>query len=122
MTELTPEAAPDDDFMEGWKPGAGFVRRVVASAVQYGKGKDALVVCSARHFDKRMNHTLRYMREEKLFPFEVAGHAEQGFIDQLGVFMDREEAWFVAVHADQLIDRCPAHAHVEERLYSEWVW
>lgn len=73
-------------------------RFVVCAACRYGD----LIVCGARHFDKVMHSQLKQMREDKLFEFEKAGRAEQGFIDQYGVFMDREEALEVAKAAGQL--------------------
>lgn len=73
-------------------------RFVVCAACRYGE----LIVCGARHFDMVMHSQLKQMREDKLFDFEQAGRAEQGFIDQFGVFMDREEAFLVAQEAGQL--------------------
>lgn len=73
-------------------------RFVVCAACRYGD----LIICGARHFDKVMHSQIRQMREDKLFDFEAAGRAEQGFIDQYGVFMSREEAFEVAKAAGQL--------------------
>jgi len=41
---------------------------------------------------------------------------EQGFVDQHGEFMTREEAHKVAIEAGQIIRRCGGD---EERLFSE---
>lgn len=111
-----------EQFLGGWKPSGHYQRRVVCAANRYGDGPDALVVCSARHNDHRMNNTLSHLKEDKLFDFEEAGRATQGFIDQFGVFMDRTEAWHVAVAANQICDRCPPERWGEETLYSEWLY
>lgn len=113
-----------DGFRDGWKPPEHVVRKVVCAAVKYGEGKDALVVCSARHFDPRMHHTLGVIRDDKLVELELADKAVQGFIDQFGVFMDRKEAWKVAVAADQIfLERYPkAQWRENDDLYSEWLY
>lgn len=91
-------------------------RFVVCAACRYGE----LIVCGARHFDKVMHSQLRQMREDKLFAFEVAGRAEQGFIDQYGVFMTREEAFEVAKAAGQLNVRRLKTPHPDStELFSE---
>ncbi|MHB0806026.1 hypothetical protein [Stutzerimonas nitrititolerans] len=89
-------------------------RFVVCAACRYGD----LIVCGARHFDKVMHSQLTQMREDKLFEFEKAGRAEQGFIDQYGVFMNREEALAVAKAAGQLNVR-RSKTSPERELFSE---
>ena len=111
-----------DQFLNGWAPPEHVQRRIVCAAVKYGEGKDALVVCAPRHHDPRMNHTLGKLREDKLFDFEVAGRAEQGFVDQFGLFLNRTEAWHIAVAANQITDRCPKDRWDDETLYSEWLY
>lgn len=73
-------------------------RFVVCAACRYGD----LIIAGARHYDKIMHSQLKYLKEDKLFDFEKAGRAEQGFIDQYGVFMDRKEALAVATAAGQI--------------------
>lgn len=73
-------------------------RFVVCAACRYGE----MVICGARHYDLVMHGVLAQLREDRLFAFEEAGKAEQGFIDQRGVFMDRAEAYKVAEAAGQL--------------------
>ena len=67
------------------------VRFVVCAACR----KDGVVVAGARHLDGVMRGVMRMMG---------MGYAgwEQGFIDQFGVFMTREEAWEVADKAGQI--------------------
>lgn len=77
--------------------------RVVVCAANRYNGCE--VVLGARHFDTRMC--------EAIVTCEAAGGAfnhdteEQGFIDQWGVFMDREEALAVATAAGQINTRRP---------------
>lgn len=113
-----------DGLLGGWKPSEEVLRKVVCAATKYGDGKDALVVCSARHYDPRMHNTLGHLREDKIFDFEVADKAIQGFIDQFGIFMDRKEAWKVAVAADQIfLERYPKERWREDdELFSEWLY
>ena len=73
----------------------GKQRVVVCAAI---RRKDGKIVCGARHFDAAMRgQFLRGgKRPKKWFS------AEQGFIDQWCVFMDRQEAWKVAEAAGQI--------------------
>lgn len=70
-------------------------RRVVCAAVR--KLDEGIVICSARHFDARMCMQIFYLQ----LPYE--GIWEQGFIDQWGVYMSREEALVVAEAQNQVI-------------------
>lgn len=91
-------------------------RFVVCAACRYGE----MIVCGARHFDMVMHGVLDQLRQDKLFDFEKAGRAEQGFIDQHGVFMDRKEAFEVAKAAGQLNVRRLKSPHAESTtLFSE---
>lgn len=75
------------------------VRRVVCAAIRRKDG--GAMVCSARHFDEVMNSEIArslYLRGEWV-------DADQGFIDQFGVFMTRQEAWTVANAAGQIVRR-----------------
>jgi hypothetical protein len=47
---------------------------------------------------------------------ERAGWWDQGFIDQFGDWMTREEAWIVAVDQNQVRRRCGGDG---DRLFSE---
>lgn len=82
------------------------MRRVVCAA---NRSVD-VVVLGARHFDSVMVATMELL----IIPATVEW--EQGFIDQHGVFMTREEAWTVAEAAGQIIRRVGGDG---TRLYSE---
>jgi hypothetical protein len=83
-------------------------RRVVCAA---NRLKDGTLILGVRHFDKFMHEQIDKMGLED----QLDGH-EQGFVDQFGVFMTREQAHPVAVYAKQIIRRCGGD---ERRLYSE---
>jgi hypothetical protein len=71
---------------------------VVCAACKYND----LILCSARHWDKVMNIQLRQIRmiNEKV----KAHHFIEGFINQFGEFLTREDAYIVAENAGQKID------------------
>ena len=69
------------------------------------------IVCGARHWDKIMRS--QALGDSVILTPEWLG-AEQGFIDQRGEWMTRQEAWLVAEAACQI-----KHIHTEGTLYSE---
>lgn len=85
-------------------------RRVVCAAI---KAKNQIVT-SARHFDLLMHDQLRRLPVEQR---ERLKHAEQGFIDQWGKFMSREESFEVATAAGQI--RQKSGGADSKELYSE---
>ena len=78
------------------------VRRVVCAAIKDGYGT---IVCGPRHWDKIMHQS-------------AAGKWawEQGFVDQHGEWLTREEAWVIAEAAGQIIRRVGGDGG---RLFSE---
>jgi hypothetical protein len=85
------------------------MRRVVCAALKMGDD----IVLGARHFDKLMHRQIDYLDP---FGLDDASSAIQGFIDQLGVFMTREEAFEVASAAGQIIRRVGGD---DGKLFSE---
>jgi hypothetical protein len=81
-------------------------RRVVCAATRFPCG---LIVCGARHCDSAMRLQLEAIGR-KYSP------ADEGFIDQNGVFLTRREAWKVAFAAGQIVRRVGGDG---EELYSE---
>lgn len=67
---------------------------VVCAANRY----DDMVICGARHYDKAMRSVLTK------FPDLNKIDCEQGFIDQFGDFLTREEAMIVARESGQKIN------------------
>lgn len=80
--------------------------RIVCAALLLTGG---FVVCSPRHYDKRMRSVIDAAK------LDIRG-ATEGFIDQYGNFHDRAAAWHIAVLQKQIRRSSP---HAGERLYSE---
>ena len=76
------------------------VRVVVCAANRYGN----TIFLGARHFDEVMRMSMEFFDIPKL---RAAVGEVQGFIDQWGVFMDRKEAFHVALAAGQVNYRRP---------------
>jgi len=81
-------------------------RRVVCAAIRNDKNE---IICSSRHWD-------RLMCDQVARSIGNWRRAEQGFVDQFCVWMNRGEARKVATKAGQIIRRC---GRDEENLYSE---
>jgi hypothetical protein len=97
------------------RPGAK-QRRVVCAANRLVEmwmgltpGRATYIVCGPRHFDPTMRAQIALRPEGK----DVWARSEQGFIDQWGTFMTREEAMQVAKAAGQLL--------YTEDLPTEWL-
>lgn len=76
----------------------GVQRVIVCAACRYGD----LVICSARHHDPVMNAQIRLLKESDEVDIINQGEYEQGFIDQWGNFLNREDALTVAIAAGQV--------------------
>lgn len=81
--------------------------RVVCAAIRNVHGS---IICSARHFDGLMHAQIALSTQDGW------KQAEQGFIDQRGTFLTREQALTVALGAGQIIRRC---GNDKSTLYSE---
>ena len=86
--------------------------RVVCAAVR----SFSEVILGPRHFDATMRSSIANS------PTGVAEWraGEQGFIDQFGRFLTREEAWEIAVAAGQIFRECGPEGG--GRLYSEHLY
>lgn len=81
-----------------WKPDYSVTpQRIVCAANQH---KDGAVVLGIRHFDEVM-HEIIHLRKE-INPDENWDGCDQGFVDQFNNFLSREEAWVIAVKANQI--------------------
>ena len=89
--------------------GTHIARRVVCAAIRYG-GCEGIMFLGPRHFDATMNALIMS------WTHALSGPKEEGFIDQFGAFMSREEAHKVATEAGQIIRRCGGD---DTRLFSE---
>jgi hypothetical protein len=74
-------------------------RRVVCAALRVDSD-GLLIITGARHYDMVM---VGQMSRMTLHNINSVRSAEQGFIDQYGVFMDRSEAFLVATEAGQIL-------------------
>jgi hypothetical protein len=83
-------------------------QRVVCAAM---RNKEGLIVCGARHYDTVMRALIPELGGRKAWI-----GAEQGFIDQFGVFLTREEAHVIATEQEQIRRRCGGD---KETLFSE---
>ena len=82
-------------------------RRVVCAAIRNARGE---IICGPRHFDATMHQTIRNHAST-----DWKG-AEQGFVDQHGIFLNRKQALGVAEEAGQIIRRCGGD---DKELFSE---
>ena len=78
-------------------------RRVVCAAMRNSAGD---IVTGARHYDGIMRQHIERLRETHGHDVWSKSDIEQGFIDQRGEFLTREEAHKVATEAGQIIRRC----------------
>lgn len=79
-----------------------------------------LILCGARHWDKIMNKQLDTLKHAGCSLF--SGDFTQGFIDQFGTFLTREEAMKVAVAAGQEVDIERGCGGDKDTLYSEGLY
>lgn len=84
-----------------WQPDLS-QRRIVCAAIRIRGAEADLIVAGARHFDSVMHGQLAHM--VYLNP-GAAKKADQGFIDQFGLFLTREEAFKVAEENGQLLNK-----------------
>lgn len=98
----------DNENESEWKPDYTVTPRRVVCAANRRKS-DGLIICGARHWDK-------VMRAQGGCNF---GNWDQGFIDQFGDWMTREEAWVVAVEQGQIRRQVDGDT---KRLFSEHLY
>lgn len=85
-------------------------RRVVCAACRLGD----VILAGARHFDTVMHSQLQPMSINESETCMLGG-AEQGFIDQFGIFLTREEAFILAAEKGQIKGR----PNIPGTLFSE---
>lgn len=84
-------------------------QRIVCAALK--NKRTGKVICSARHFDKVMLDAIDMSPDYR--------DADQGFIDQFGTWLTREEARVIAEREGQIFRRFPAPQHL---LFSEHLY
>lgn len=84
-------------------------RYVVCAALRHKDSR--LIICGPRHFCKIMRDCI-----DKLGGItEWKGKCDQGFVDNMGMFLSREEAWRLAKENGQIKREVAG----EGKLYSE---
>ena len=85
--------------------------RIVSAAMRNRFGD---IICSPRHFDMTAHRQVEARSDS-----ETWYDAEQGFITQHGIFLNRKEAYFIAKQNNQIIRRCGGDEGVlfSENLY-----
>lgn len=91
-----------------------YQRRVVCSANLCPK--TGHMILGARRWDESMHVHYELFKRAG---YTDVNFEEQGFIDQHGVFMDRQEAWKVAEAAGQIIRRVGGDTMDGGTLFSE---
>ena len=71
------------------------------------------IICSPRHCDSIYKMRFLQMSKEEKLLWEKA---EQGFVDQHGIFLNREEARLIAINNNQIRRSCGGD---DIKLYSE---
>ena len=72
-------------------------QRIVCAANRHPETQE--LILGARHWDTHMRSTAKKLGGKWTC-------AEQGFIDQYGSFLTREEAWKIAEKNGQIVRRC----------------
>lgn len=88
---------------------------VVCAACRLEQDGETYLVTGARHFDKVMNNIIRHL------PMKLKWvNADQGFINQFGEFLTREEALEVVKNNGQPFD--PERNVAKDALFSEGIY
>lgn len=102
--------------------------RIVCSAMLVKVNEYQVIIPSVRHFDMLVHGLIALVSIgiRQKFPHLSNGQiaslfhdAEQGFVDNRGEFLTREEAWPVAMNANQIIHRHPSDQNNGGTLWSE---
>lgn len=112
FSQIKPAEQVNDTHVPLYSQEMEFDRRIVAAANRYGD----VIVVSARHHDKLMNTQLKRLKEAGVI--ETTHTRDQGFIDNMGDFLTREEALEVARAAGQINLFRPKN-DPERQLFSE---
>jgi len=74
------------------------VRRVVCAAIRAANGD---LLLGIRHYSEDMHRQIHWRKDGERFEHRL--DEDQGFVDQFGVWMGREEAYLVALGAGQIV-------------------
>ena len=90
-------------------------QRIVCAAVKFVLEDQTFVVPSVRHWDMVLRNLMDCCFDEVLLSKIEYADDVQGFLDNQGHFLNREDAWLVAKEANQIIRRCGGD--VEIRIF-----
>lgn len=90
-------------------------RRIVCSANRYLS--NGMLILGIRHWDRFMHQQATNLENEGIVAAEDHRNMEQGFVDQFGNFLTREEAWEIASSRDQIVRT--GQGFSGPKLYSE---
>jgi len=94
------------------------VRRVVCAAI---RAADGTLLLGVRHYSRDMHEQIAARRDGE--KFKHRHDEDQGFVDQWGVYMTREEAYRVADEQGQIWDwRACGNGLEGRKLYSEGLY
>jgi hypothetical protein len=93
-------------------------RRVVCAAI---RADDGALLLGIRHYSPDMHRQIEARRDGEKFHHRL--DEDQGFVDQCGNFLTREEAWSIAAAAGQIAypDAC-GFGLSGPKLYSEGLY
>ena len=93
-----------------WTPpeDCNFKRKIVCAANKYGD----FILVGPRHWAPTMLNTIHFMSRNAK-KYMNSQEEIQGFIDQNGHFLDRKEAYKVAIAAGQLKDKAPCRDYFD---------
>lgn len=92
-------------------------RQIIAAACKYGE----TIIVGVRHYDKIMTSQLRMFPEDSEVKMMNRGEVIQGFIDNHGNFLNRQEAMELVKSNGQPFYPIRNSGNGKE-LYSEGVW
>lgn len=90
------------------------MRVVVCAAIMLKRTGE--IICGPRHYDKLIRSQILIKSEEEQEEWFSSDKIIQGFVDQQGVFLNRQDALVVAKAANQIRRRCGGD---DIALYSE---
>lgn len=105
---------------DGRKPPRDLRRRVVCAAIRAADGE---LLLGIRHYSPDMNRQIEARADGD--KFRKRGDDDQGFVDQWGEWLSREEAYHVAAENGQIVRPFvtrPKPDGTGARLYSEGLY
>jgi hypothetical protein len=92
-------------------------RRIVCAAI---RAADGSVLLGIRHYSKDMHEQIAARTDGEKFKHRHGD--DQGFVDNHGVYLTREDAYFVALGQEQIMDFSSCRTIDKPQLYSEGLY